>query len=262
MERIKKYYESYGEDIRLDKDNSHKIEYLTTVHFFDRLIAPGSRILDMGAATGKYTFYLAGKGHDVSALDLTPGNVEIMRTKLEGFQNKSNVHIYEGDGRDLSRFEDESFDVVLCMGPIYHLRDREEKMKALEEGLRVLKKDGIMAAAYINKFAVCTFQVSVNKEFLKSEGLMNIIEKGFEFGDERDIFYFSSPGEIEGMMKEFGVSTIANIAADGVGYMLRDVINGLDEEELSLWMNYHLRTCLEPSILGQSLHGLYICRKV
>lgn len=47
MSYIFKYYEDYDEDKRLGKTNLHKNEYLTTIHFLDRIIPPNSKVLDV-----------------------------------------------------------------------------------------------------------------------------------------------------------------------------------------------------------------------
>jgi len=76
-ERIKSYYENYDEEGRLFRDNAHLPEYLTTIRYFDKLFAPGSRILDACAGTGKYSFYLAEKGHSVTACDLAEHHIGV-----------------------------------------------------------------------------------------------------------------------------------------------------------------------------------------
>ena len=80
-EQIKNYYKNYDEDGRLFRDNAHQVEYLTTIRYFDRIFKPGSRILDACAGTGRYSFYLAEKGHFVTACDLVEHNVNIIKSK-------------------------------------------------------------------------------------------------------------------------------------------------------------------------------------
>lgn len=81
MQSIVEYYENYDEEARLIKDNAHKIEFITTMHFLDKFVKPSSRILEVGAGTGRYSFSLAEKGHSVTALDITPKHIEIMKEK-------------------------------------------------------------------------------------------------------------------------------------------------------------------------------------
>lgn len=254
------YYTLYDEDVRLEKDNAHKTEFITTTYFLNTVIKENSKILDAGAATGRYSFYYAGRGNKVTAIDLYPSNIDVLKRKWTMCTSKHNLTYTLGDGRDLSAYENSSFDTVLCMGPFYHLSTMEERKKCICECLRVLEPGGVLAVAYINKFAVCASEINRNKEVIY-KNLDNIIKTGIEFGDERDIFYYTSLGEMDILMNEFPVEKIQNIGTDGISYLLSDVLNSLNAEEYNLWLNHHLRTCTEESILGYSLHGLYLCRK-
>jgi len=118
MEKIIKYYDDYDEDIRMFRDKSRLVEYLTTIHYFDRLFMPGSRILDVCAGTGKYAFYLADKGHLVTACDLVERHVDIIKSKPNAYKL---IDISVCNALDLSQFDENSFDVVLCMGAFISL---------------------------------------------------------------------------------------------------------------------------------------------
>ncbi|MEF2965815.1 hypothetical protein V3851_08240 [Paenibacillus sp. M1] len=92
-----------------------------------------------------------------------------------------------------------------------------------------------------------------------------IIDQGRIDARDEDCFwtdaYFHSPGEIESLFEGHQVTKLEHVATDGIGILMRNRINNLNEEEFNQWVAYHLRTCSEPSILGMSNHGLYICRK-
>lgn len=65
------YYELSDEENRLRKDKAHRVEFITTTYFIDNLIKRKHRpikILDLGAGTGKYTYYYAKNGHSVTQL--------------------------------------------------------------------------------------------------------------------------------------------------------------------------------------------------
>lgn len=151
---IEKYYEGYDEDSRLIKDNSHRVEFITTTHILDEKIKAGSKILDVGAGTGRYSSYYFNRGNKITALDIVPKNVEIMEEKFKAVKSED-LEIRLGDAKDLSLFESNTFDVVLCLGPMYHLLNYEDQIKCIDECLRVLKPDGILAVAYINRYAQC-----------------------------------------------------------------------------------------------------------
>lgn len=262
MNIIDKYYEGYDEESRLVKDNAHKIEFITTINFLGKCIKNKSKILEVGAGTGRYSFYYAEKGHAVTALDIVSNNVEIMKQKLESSNSKLNIDIQQGDARDLSKYEDNSFDTVLCLGPLYHLTTEEERLQCIKECLRVLKKDGMLAIAYINRFAEYVVHIGRDKININDIGFKNIYTKGLEYQDDRDCFYYSTYHEIEDLMRKFDVEKINHVGTDGIVHMMRDNINRLSKEEFDKWLEYHLYTAEDNSIIGYSLHGLYICKKM
>lgn len=138
MENIIKYYEHQCEDNRLREDRAHSLEYLTTIRYLDRICSKQVKILDACAGTGAYCFYLAKKGNAVIAGDIVTSNINIIKEKQK--INPILQDIYTGDICNLSKFENESFDVVLCLGAFYHLHDENERRKAMLECKRVTKR--------------------------------------------------------------------------------------------------------------------------
>jgi len=120
-------YENYKEENRLTTNNARKIEFIITTKILDELIPSKCKILDCAAGTGVYAFWLAEKGHDVTATDITPRHVNIMNQTLA--KTKHSIHTAVLDATDMSVFEDETFDVVLNMGPFYHLITEEQREK-------------------------------------------------------------------------------------------------------------------------------------
>lgn len=268
MENIVDYYQrNYNEESRLSTNKARMVEFYTTIRTLENFIAPNSSILDVGAGTGIYSLYLAEKGHLVTATDITPLHVDTIRKKVN--EHKGNIRLEASvvDGRDLSRYKSESFDVVLCLGPLYHLISLNDRLKCISECLRVLKEDGMLFVAYINRHFVITRIIKDNKDYLNEKWIDKIIKDGFIKSDENDCFwtdaYFHTPDEIEEFMNEhFGIKMIENIAADGISTLMPDVIDNMNDEEYQVWLRYHFKTCREPSILGYSNHGLYVGRKL
>ena len=250
---LKEFYENYDEGGRLDKDNAHKIEFLTTVHYFDKLLPPGSHILDACAREGKYAFYLAEKGHKVVACDLVEKHVDAMKAnpqagKLAGIE--------VANALDLSRFEEAGFDVVLCMGALYHLLDSAEREKCVAECLRVLRPGGIFVFAYLNRHTMY-----VTLFALGPAEYSNYLERLFETGIS-DVFYGMDFGEAQALADKFKLEKLADIGVDGLGYPFSSMIyNDVTDEQFADYMKYHILTCEQPSILGYSRHGLWIGKK-
>lgn len=265
MEEMIKYYENYDEENRMSRGRAQNLEFITTTSIMDNIILSNSTILEVGAGTGRYSFYYAAKKHQVTAVEIVPKYVQFMKEKLDKNEEELELNIERGDARDLSRFSDESFDVVLCLGPLYHLTESEDRTRCIKECIRVLKKGGILAVAYVNKFFIIPYLAQQDKKYLNEEYVSKIIEKGYITSKDDDCFwtdaYFYSPDELEKMMSQYNVSKLENIGTDGVSILLRDMVNSMDDEQYKVWVNYHLKTCREQSTLGYSNHGLYICKK-
>jgi ubiquinone/menaquinone biosynthesis C-methylase UbiE len=259
MKKVLQFYQSYDEDSRLVKDDYHRIEFITTLYFLDDYLKPGLKIIDVGAGTGRYAFYLAQQNCAVTALDIVPKHVALMQEQAK--KQSLNLDIFQGDARDLSQFADVQFDMVLCMGPVYHLKTAAGRRKALNESIRILKPGGIIAAAYVNRYAAHLLEILDNDKPLDTIFLDKIVRKGLKPGDKSDSFYFSYPAEIEQMMSGFGVIKEKNVGTDGMTYLLGKRNKKLNEAEFNYWLDYHLQTCENETLLGYSLHGLYLGKK-
>lgn len=250
-DELKEYYENYDEGGRLDRDNAHKIEFLTTVHYLDKILPKSSHILDACAGEGNYAFYLAGQGHKVVACDLVEKHVAAIKANPRADKLES---VQIADALDLSRFDEGSFDVVLCMGALYHLFDPAEREKCVAECLRVLKPGGIFAFAYINRHAMYI------NHFAMGRTSVDFWEQLRETGKNL-VFYGMDFGEAQALADKFPFEKIADVAVDGLCYPLAESFNAATDEEFAAYMDYHLATCEEPSISGYSIHGLWIGKK-
>ena len=252
VEQIIKYYENYDEDGRLFRDKAHLPEFLTTVRYFDRLFKTGSRVLDACAGPGKYSFYLADKGHIVTACDLAEHHVKIIKSKPNAgvLEEISVCNVL-----DLSRFDENSFDVVLCMGALYHLPTEGEKTQAIRECTRVCKPGGLVAMSYLNYYAVVASEVS--------KGLGDFEEVLSAFKDDSDCLWkATTPMKMERYVRAAGLEIVHNIGTDGISFILAEKVNAASDEAFAKWMEYVYEHCEEPSILGYSMHGLLIGRKI
>ncbi len=256
-------YEKYDEDLRLSADNVRRLEYMTAIEYMNKYLKPGDSVLDVAAGTGAYALYYAARGVQMTALDITPSYIDILRQKA----TDQNIHLstFVNDARDLSKFSDQSFDHVFCMGPIYHLPDEEDREKVMRESIRVLKPGGLLFLAYINKYFVFSHLSSENKQFLQEKWFQKIIQEGVMRSSDEACFWtdtwFTTPGEIETLVNKFHLEKIHHLAQDGIGRILADQVNAMNSEYFKRWAEFHIRTCEEPSILGISNHGLLIGKK-
>jgi SAM-dependent methyltransferase len=239
------------------------MEFITTTHILDDLLEGNLNILDCAAGTGVYSLYLADRGHYVTALDITKKHIEILNQKLEG--KKYNVETSVNDARGLDMFEDESFDAVLCMGPLYHLTEEQDRKMCFGECYRVLKKGGLLISGYINRFFVIPHVITKNFSLLNKDFIDNLRKNGLLKHDDPLSFwtdsYFHTPDEMEGLYEDFALELVDHLGADGISPILANAIDRMSDEEFDVWFEYHLSVCREKSILGMSNHGLIIGRK-
>jgi 2-polyprenyl-3-methyl-5-hydroxy-6-metoxy-1,4-benzoquinol methylase len=250
--RIIEHYNNYDEENRLVKDNAHRIEFITNIHYIEECCPRNSVILDACAGTGRYAFYLAEHGYNVYAGDIVPSHVEAVRLK-----NRENAVLKDIKINDVLNmdFPNNNFDVVLCMGALYHLGTEEERDKAIKECIRITKPNGIIILSYINKYA---------QMLLASKNGGNHFKDAYNYykGESDDIFIGLTPEKIRELTERHNLKELKNISSEGTAYLLMEEINNATEEEFEIWMKYHFETCEIKSIIGNSLHGLYIGKKL
>ena len=255
---VKSYYNNYTEDERLRTRKSHRIEYITTMHYIKKFAKKGCKILEVGAGTGVYSVELAKMGYDVTAVDLVESNVEVLKKNAEGVKN---IKCLQGDALDLSRFKDNEFDIVLNLGPMYHLYTTRDKNKAIAETLRVCKNSGICMFAYLThsstfwSIGIVKKKIKYLSEFMTNTGVIKDVPE--------EIFcsYFN-----EDFNKQFAKTKsvhITSVATDGLAQIMREYMDREDftEEEYDLFIKWHLATCERLDHQGLSSHMLYICKK-
>jgi SAM-dependent methyltransferase len=141
---IVRHYATDDEQGRLARTPHGRLEFLRTQELLRRVLTPSACVLDVGGGTGVHAEWLARDGHPVHLIDIVPAHVEAA-ARVPG------VSAAVGDARTLP-VEDGSVDVVLLLGPLYHLVDAEDRARALTEARRVLRPGGTLAAAGISRY--------------------------------------------------------------------------------------------------------------
>lgn len=250
------FYNRYDEDGRLLK-RSRSPEYLITMKYIEKYLNKDSKIIEIGAATGRYSIALCEKGHDVTAVELVPHNIEIMKKKVKPDYK---ISINQGNACDMSAFSDESFDVVLLLGPMYHLFSDEDKIKAMSEAIRIAKKGAVIFVSY------CNSDTSVYKLFYTGR-ILEFVDKGLidesykGLSKPELVFELYRKPEIDGFMKQFNVTRLHFVGVDMLSYLYDDRLDKLSDREFSEYMKFIESLCEREDVTGLSIHMLDIFRK-
>ena len=186
--------------------------------------------------------------------------MEIMNSKTAGIHN---IKTHQGSALDLSRFEDESFDLTLVLGPMYHMYTQKDKQKVLEEAIRVTKKKGHIFVAYcMNEATVIQFTFKAGKIWDCINNHM--FTDDFKcISEEKDLFEMVRLEEIDELNAQFSnVKRIQIVAADGAANYMRECVDAMDEATFDLWMKYHFSICERMDLIGATNHSLDILEKI
>ena len=255
---LMEFYENYDEEGRLLSRSGH-VEFATTMHFIKKYLRPGMRILEVGAATGRYSHTLARMGYRVDAVEYVQHNIEIFNSLT---QLGEDVTIRQGDARDLSFFEDDTFDLTLVLGPMYHLFEESDRRQALREAIRVTKKGGIIFAAYcmLDASILCYgFARNELNELIREDRID--LQNFTQIHSRLDYFCLDRKESIDALRDGLGVTQLHFAAAEGYAKHMEAALAEMDEETYRLFLRYHMTTCERSDMVGISHHTIDIFRK-
>ncbi len=170
LKLLSDFYSGYDEEGRLLSRHG-SVEYLTTMRYVEKYLRPGMRLLEIGAGTGRYSHALARMGYRVDAVELVQHNIDIFHSKT---QPGETVTIRQGDARNLDMFLENTFDMTLLLGPMYHLFTVEDQKQALREAIRVTKPGGMICAAYCGNEATMV-QYCFGRGMLRQERYKKLV---------------------------------------------------------------------------------------
>lgn len=256
-EIVSSFYCQVDEDSRLQRSRHGQLEYAVTMNYIHRYASPGSRVLEVGAGTGRYSIALAQEGFQVTAVELVESNFSILHKNSMGIENLEAV---QGDATDLSKFADQSFDITLVLGPLYHLYEQEDIHKAIDEAIRVTKKDGIIFFAFISVFGIMyanylqgNWSVGQEENFAKDYKVRHFKEQLFTGYD------------VTGFEKLFEGKPVQWVATTGTDGILEPIEDRSDfeisDQDFKAFVKWYLAFSEKRELLGYTNHLLYICRR-
>lgn len=266
-EKVIDFYSSYNEKDRLIE--RHNLERIRSQEIISRYLPLNTtmHILDIGGASGIYSFWLASLGHSVDLIDLTPKHVK----QAIDYQNSQDVKLSSiqiGNSCSLP-YKDCIYDLVLLMGPLYHLLDYSDRLKSLSEAKRVLKNGGTIIIAAISRYASLfdgyLRDVIVDDEFYQI--VKNDIYTGIHKNKTNNLNYFTDAYfhhhyNLRTEIEEAGIHCEKIISVEGFGLFVPDVEKKLLNERYKQKLLFNLKELEEDlTIIGMSPHYLAIGRK-
>jgi ubiquinone/menaquinone biosynthesis C-methylase UbiE len=265
------YERSFDEAERLTATALGRLEWMRTWAILTRYLPPPpSEILDVGGGSGAYAFALARQGHSVRLLDAVARHVEQAQLfQREQQPDRPLTDVSLGDARALP-YEDDSADVVLLLGPLYHLIRRDDRIQALTEARRVLRANGVVIVAAISRFA--SLLDGLARGFLKDPQFERIVETDLKDGVHRNptggpewftTAYFHHPYELAEEVAYAGLEPGPPRAVEGPGWAAPDLEDLLEDRHRTHKLLEYLSVVeTEPSLLGASPHLLITAHKV
>jgi ubiquinone/menaquinone biosynthesis C-methylase UbiE len=255
---VSHYEERYDEDTRLQRDPVNRLELIRTRLLLDRYLPdPPASIVDVGGGTGVYAVALSRAGYDVELIDLVPRHIRLATER--------GIRAQLGDARNLP-IGTKTQDVVLLLGPLYHLVEREQRLAALGEAIRVGKSRAPVFVAAISRYASAID--ALDSAYWDDPAFAEIVVADLATGQHVNTTgnpayfttaYFHRPEELGDEMREAGLQDVEVLPIEGIGWAASDLGERLDDESrLAELLNLLELLEREDSILGASAHLLGI----
>ncbi|MBQ8137498.1 MAG: class I SAM-dependent methyltransferase [Clostridia bacterium] len=257
MEIISGFYDHAEEGSRLQRSRHGQLEYAVTMHYIHRFAQSGAHVLEAGAGTGRYSVALANEGFKVTAVELVESNFSILRENGKGIKN---LQAIRGDATDLSRFADQSFDLTLVLGPLYHLYEPEDIHQAIDEAIRVTKKGGVIFFAFLSVFGIMyanylqgNWSLGQEENFTKDHKVRHFKEQLFTGYDVT---------EFEKLFEGKPVQWLATTGTDGILESVEDRQDfAMSDQDFQAFVDWYLAFSEKRELLGHTNHLLYVCRR-
>lgn len=263
-EAVISHYEAMREEDRLCQGIG-RIELARTQEVLRRhLPPPPAQVLDVGGGTGVHAAWLAADGYRVHLVDLSPRHVDKANAELASLGVVAEL----GDARNLA-VGDDSYDVVLLLGPLYHLTERKDRSRALQEAARVVRPEGMVAVAAISRFA--SLFDGLSREFLFDPDFRPIVARDLAEGQHRNpdrrpnwwtTAFFHRPDQLREEVDEAGFVVKELVGLEGLAAWLPHMASRCDEpsdRETILWSARAIES--EHELAALSAHLLLVANR-
>ena len=263
---VKVVQKHYDTDVQMEWDRleQHPFEFRITTKMMDQYIKPGDRILDIGGGPGRYSIHYAKQGCDVTLVDLSSGNVNFALDKSK--EMKVNITALSGDAREVDQLVEGTFDHIFLMGPMYHLLNEEDRIKAINAAISLLKDGGNLYVSFIFMFAGMIYMMKYMPEclLLESEKVFidTVIKDESYAGDAFTKAFFIPKKDILPMMERFPLKKLHLFGQEGILAPCEANLLNQPEDVINQWVELAVQLCERDDLLSYSEHVMYIGQKI
>ena len=275
LSNIEKHYNKHPEDLRLLRRHGI-VEFETTMHHLRKFltekvsevsevlkvsgVSEGAEascfILDIGAGTGRYTSALMAEGYRVKAVELVKRNIDVF------LKREPTADVVQGDARNMPFIPDNTADITLLLGPLYHLFGDDEKVKALKEAKRVTKPGGLIFVAYLmNEYSILSYCFDEDRigDLLER----GVVDKDFHIqSKEGELYDYIRLEDINRLNEKAGLERVTIFSPDGAADYMRTRLNKMSEETFAHFIEYQKCISERPDLIGAGSHTVDVVRSV
>jgi S-adenosylmethionine-dependent methyltransferase len=262
-ETVRKFYDEKV-DMEWDRFNRHPIEFAMTKRILSRHLGPApARILDVGGGPGRYSFWLAEQGYEVSLFDLSANNLAFAERKAGelGLSLEGYIH---GNALELGSLVRGPFDHILLMGPLYHLAEARDRARAIEECLGLLAPGGCLFAAFLSSYAFIldTLKKRPGTVWADPSGYREYTDSAIDSPDPGfTTAFFQDPRTVESFMAPFGLEKLGYYTTEGLIGPFEQAIMRLDPEAFERCVELGMLYAEDEPCRATGEHLLYVGRK-
>ena len=281
--RAGRHYDEHAQAEAARLEGYSPVEYAITLRYLARNVPEGAAVADAGVGVGHYSEFLARRGCRIELIDVSENLLRAARERLERAGLAARIAgVHHASATDLP-LSDAAVDAVLLLGPLYHLRERAERERAVAEAARVLKPDGILLAAGINRlsflrdmfrspdaFTQAFFGdgfAAAGSAFARELGQGGFVTEFLSTGnlDPRHAppigyAHLTTPAEFRELLAP-GFEELALMGVESFTAPWQDLFACKSPEEAQAWLDVVEATGAAPDGLAYSDHFLFVGRK-
>ena len=267
IETVRSFYDR-GAEQEWSRLEAHPFEFTLTTWMMDKYIRPGDSILDIGGGPGRYSIHYAKKGCSVTLADLSEGNVDFARKKAA----EENVLLtaYAKNCLELEELGLGQFDHVFLMGPLYHLLEEEDRIRAVEAAMKQLKPGGKLYVSFIMVIGGVLYdlqnagQLPIDRTMPEADPFFDAVAEGRDFPNRIGFTtnYMYHQRNILPFMEQFSLEKLHFFGQEGIlAPNYRDLLSR-SPKEIELWIELAKKYLEVPELLAFSEHAMYIGQKL